>query len=517
MTQFHAPGGPGHEFPGAGPRSGVAMQPHGGRAGAGLPLGPQFVQPLPKSSNVVMTVVTIVIIVIAVLLILGILMLAMLGAGPVLTLAVIPLAIIPLTFVWFVVWFIDRWEPEPPLLLIAAVVWGGGFATGIALLVGTIGKLVWPGQPEWWGASVEAPIIEEIAKGLGVLIILFAARKHFQGPTDGLVFGALTGAGFAFTENILYFSSVSAQGFAHSAGAGIFGLGFQFLIRGVALPLLHPICASLTGAAIGWGARRGGLGLAVGGYFLGLIPAALIHTTWNTGSTLAGTFARDEFGAIGNIALLFFAVMVPIFIGWIVLVVLLRRGDHRLIRGRLGEYAQVGWYSPAEIDMLATMRGRTNARRWARDQGPVAKQAMRRFIETSSRLAHTRQLVIHQPTNEARQRDELELLDELGKIRRTLNDAQCAGAMRMQTAFAPPTPPHLPQRMPTPMGYHPQGAPAQYAAPHGVPQVAPQLQYRSPSSQAPVGAGSFGAPQHQPSTPQERRSPYGPESTPPFA
>ncbi|BAS09146.1 conserved hypothetical protein [Arthrobacter sp. Hiyo4] len=60
-------------------------------------------------------------------------------------------------------------------------------------------------------ATVQAPIVEEFAKSLGLLMILLLARKHFDGPVDGIVFAFTIAGGFAFTENILYFGRAIAE------------------------------------------------------------------------------------------------------------------------------------------------------------------------------------------------------------------------------------------------------------------------------------------------------------------
>jgi cellulose synthase/poly-beta-1,6-N-acetylglucosamine synthase-like glycosyltransferase len=52
---------------------------------------------------------------------------------------------------------------------------------------------------------------------------------------------------------------------------------------------------------------------------------------------------------------------VGLFALFILAIVLLRREEARLTRERLGEYAAVGWFSPAEVEMLATPAGRSRA------------------------------------------------------------------------------------------------------------------------------------------------------------
>ena len=47
----------------------------------------------------------------------------------------IALALIPLGLVLTVVFWIDRWEPEPLPTLVVAFLWGAGVATAISMLV----------------------------------------------------------------------------------------------------------------------------------------------------------------------------------------------------------------------------------------------------------------------------------------------------------------------------------------------------------------------------------------------
>ncbi len=42
-------------------------------------------------------------------------------------------------------------------------------------------------------------------KGLALVALFYLARQEFDGPLDGIVYGALIGFGFSMTENLLYF------------------------------------------------------------------------------------------------------------------------------------------------------------------------------------------------------------------------------------------------------------------------------------------------------------------------
>ena len=78
-------------------------------------------------------------------------------------------------------------------LLVFAVAWGAIAAVGIALGVDLLITMVFgcddsPAR-EAFAAVVQAPIVEEFAKGLGVFIIFVSARRAFDGPIDGIVYG----------------------------------------------------------------------------------------------------------------------------------------------------------------------------------------------------------------------------------------------------------------------------------------------------------------------------------------
>ncbi len=80
--------------------------------------------------------------------------------------------------------------------------------------------------------------------------------------------------------------------------------------------------------------------------------------------------------------------------GFILGIVALRREEARLTRSRLGDYAAAGWFTPQEVDMLATGSGRKAALAWARtlrgDRTPLMKQ----FIADATALAAARQRAI---------------------------------------------------------------------------------------------------------------------------
>ena len=283
------------------------------------------------------------------------------------------LALVPLAVVWTVVRLIDRWEPEPRGVVVFAVAWGAIAAVAIALGVDLALTFVVGPLPAEFSSVVQAPVVEEVAKGLGVFLIYIAARRSFDGPVDGIVYGALVGAGFAFTENIQYFAISLIEG-------GLSQASTTFFLRAILSPFAHVMFTALIGFAFGLAARRS---LSAGGAFgyglVGLVGAILLHALWNGSAVFS-----DFFG-------LYVTVQVPLFVLFILGVLLLRREESRLTRVRLGEYAAAGWFTEQEVGMLATGPGRRAALRWAKTLNGDRTRVMRRFIADATALAAARQ------------------------------------------------------------------------------------------------------------------------------
>lgn len=275
--------------------------------------------------------------------------------GPAASLIGMLLAFVPLAAVLFAIRIIDRWEPEPRGLLVLAVAWGAVAAVGITLGVDLLITIVLgvddSPMRDAFSAVVQAPIVEEFAKGLGVYLIFVTARRAFDGPVDGVVYGALIGAGFAFTENIQYFAISFIEG-------GVVDVSTTFFVRGILSPFAHVMFTSITGFALGLAARRGASpGRALGPWALGMMGAMSLHALWN-GSAVFGDFF-----------LLYLTLQVPLFVGFILGIIALRREEARVTRSRLGDYAAAGWFTRRKWTCSPPARG---ARRPLRGRQPCA-------------------------------------------------------------------------------------------------------------------------------------------------
>ncbi|MEV5050618.1 PrsW family intramembrane metalloprotease [Arthrobacter sp. LAR12-1-1.1] len=309
-------------------------------------------------------------------------------------------SLIPLGTVLLTVRFIDRWEPEPKPLLLFAFAWGAVVSIAVTMLIQPYFSLV-AGPASGldyttFAVTVQAPVVEEFAKSLGLLVLLLFAPRHFNGPVDGVVFAFTIAAGFAFTENILYFGRAIAE----SSDPGT-DLAVVFFLRGVMSPFAHAIFTGTTGLIMGLAATRGRTGLSVLAFVVGLVPAMLLHSGWNS-------MGQDFLAQ-------YLLVQVPIFVLAVLVIVLLRVAERRLTRQRLMEYAAAGWFTTAEVEMLATAAGRRSALRWAKSVGRGAQ--MRSLLDAATQLAFTRQRILSGRDVPAHQRDEQHQLAEIAALR----------------------------------------------------------------------------------------------------
>jgi RsiW-degrading membrane proteinase PrsW (M82 family) len=329
------------------------------------------------------------------------------AVGPVASAIAAVMALVPLAVVVWVIRWIDRWEPEPRAALLFALLWGAAASVGIALVFSFITQIVqaMSGVQQGLGTAflstvVQAPLVEEGAKGFGVLLLFWAFRRHFDGPVDGLVYGATIGIGFAFTENIQYFGLALVDS---SAG----GVGEIFFLRGILSPFAHVMFTACTGIVLGYASRRAGAGGAIGWFVVGLIPAIMLHALWNG----AAFFVSDFY-------LYYAVVQVPLFLTGIAFVLFLRRDEQRVTRTRLAEYAAAGWFTPLEVGLVSTPGGRAAGRAWAARFG--LEQAFTTFTRDATRLAFARQRVVSSRDRIGAQRAEADLLDALRHDRAAL-------------------------------------------------------------------------------------------------
>ena len=224
---------------------------------------------------------------------------------------------------------------------------------------------------------MQAPIVEEFAKGLGVFLIFVSARRAFDGPIDGIVYGALVGAGFAFTENIQYFAVSFIEGGVGRCLDDVLRARHPLAVRARDVHERHRLRPRPRRSARR--ARRPG-GRTVGARAW---SARSRCTRSGTARRCSSTSSRSTSRCRCRCSSLF-----------VLGVIALRREEARLTRARLGDYAAAGWFTAQEVDMLATSAGRKAALAWARTLRGDRTALMKRFISDATALAAARQRAI---------------------------------------------------------------------------------------------------------------------------
>ena len=138
--------------------------------------------------------------------------------------AALTIPLVPAIGIFLLVNFMDRYEREPWFLRLAAFLWGAIIAIPPALFIeqyidnmlqnifdpnntSEILRVIFQG--------LNAGITEETFKGIGLLLLFIILRDEFDNVTDGIVYGALIGAGFAMVENFSYFAQHSKSSLAY--------------------------------------------------------------------------------------------------------------------------------------------------------------------------------------------------------------------------------------------------------------------------------------------------------------
>jgi RsiW-degrading membrane proteinase PrsW (M82 family) len=283
-------------------------------------------------------------------------------------------------FAAFVYW-LDRYEKEPKLLLGGVFMWGVIISAGGAFILNTIvGMSVYSftgstGAADFATTSIAAPIVEETLKGLAVLLVFLVARKEFDSVLDGIVYAAIVAMGFAAVENTLY---IYRNGFQGGGWEGFWTLVF---IRVVLVGWMHPFFTAFFGIGLAVSRTNPNLFIKVVAIPLGFMLAVATHAFHNTFSSVIGgnsgfllRLTADYFG---------YALMI-IFIVWMIV------HERNILKRQLAEEVHSGAISTRQYFTAISpiqMRAHVNAL----TSGSFKTTA--RFYQVLAELAHKKEQI----------------------------------------------------------------------------------------------------------------------------
>ena len=305
-----------------------------------------------------------------------------------------------------IIYRLDQFEPEPTSLIAIALLWGGivavtfGGITNSAFL--SFLQHVLPGRTvDAWGASIVAPIDEELYKGAGLVIIYLMARQELDGVMDGLVYGAMIGLGFQVIEDIQYFMTAAGQSGGGQGGAVISAFFLRVVISGL---YSHMLFTGLMGFGFAYFVTQRGRSLGrrlrVFAFFAALAWAA--HFVWNSPwlDSLMG-------GSSGAFILALVIKGVPFLILLVLMTIFARRRERRAFETLMAAELGSDVVTQEELHILESgHRRRHTLRLVKKTKGPAARAVLRKLMREQMNLAlfHERADSAEHPAIEA-QRD----------------------------------------------------------------------------------------------------------------
>lgn len=294
-----------------------------------------------------------------------------------LLLVVILLSFVPALIYASVIYWLDRYEKEPRLLLGGVFLWGA--------FVSTFGAIIWSlifqgtfllltqseAAAEIFGASVVAPVVEETLKGLAVLIVFIAFRREFDSVLDGIVYGGIVGLGFAATENVLYLLSAAGED-------GVGGMVALWVLRVILGGWNHAFYTAFTGIGLALSRLSRSRSVRVAGPLLGIAIAMGAHATHNSIGTLLSDYGLAALGVTLLVDWFGWALMLGVIV-WAL------RREGRWMRDYLQEEVQRGVISPAQYTIAISTWAQTGAR--VRALGSGRYRLIRRFYQLCGELA----------------------------------------------------------------------------------------------------------------------------------
>ncbi|MCC6146905.1 MAG: PrsW family intramembrane metalloprotease [Anaerolineaceae bacterium] len=284
---------------------------------------------------------------------------------------------VPMFFFAFLIYWLDRYEKEPGILLGAAFAWDAIIAAGAAFFVNTIfgtGVYLFTDSLNLASLTTEAfvaPIVEESLKSLAVLLVFYLTHSEFDSILDGIVYAAITALGFAATENTYY---IFSYGYLENSWPGLFVLVF---VRVILVGWQHPFYTAFFG--IGLAASRLSRTPQVRWIapIMGWLAAIIIHSMHNTLSNLfpggQGVFLTTSLDWLGWLLML-------LFIFWMIY------QERTMLTRFLKEEVQLGLITDSQYKTACSPYARTAAQFRALSQGRFRQTS--RFYQLCAELAH---------------------------------------------------------------------------------------------------------------------------------
>jgi len=324
---------------------------------------------------------------------------------------------VPTVAFWTVVFILtDRYRPQRFIVWFVTLGWGAAVAVFLAYHLNTWASqhLAISGDDPASGtraAVFVAPFIEEACKATVIFLIAIFARYRITSKVSAIVLAGLSAAGFAFTENIVYYARVIVYASTTiEAGDADQALNSIVMLRGVYTAFGHPLFTMMTGIGIAVALRTHSKVVRVLAPLAGYCAAAFLHMLYNSQASISD----------GNSQLiLYFAVALPLVLTAVVYVIRQVLAEGRRLQARLGDYVQLGWLPPSDVVVFSRIRWRAWAVVVAVTRGWRSLLATLALQRTLTELAYLRDAEVRGIDGRAAIGRERELVEKASGLRAT--------------------------------------------------------------------------------------------------
>ncbi|MBN9104099.1 MAG: PrsW family intramembrane metalloprotease [Propionibacteriaceae bacterium] len=325
---------------------------------------------------------------------------------------------VPTVLFWTVVFILtDRYRPQRFIVWFVTLGWGAAVAVLLAYHVNTWAAqhlgIAGAGDPASGAraAIFVAPFVEEACKATVIFLIAIFARYRITSKVSAIVLAGLSAAGFAFTENIVYYARVIV--FASTtiqAGDADQALASIVMLRGVYTAFGHPLFTMMTGIGIAVALRTHSKVVRVLAPLAGYCAAAFLHMLYNSQASMSDGNAQ---------LILYFAVALPMVLTAVVYVVRQILAEGRRLQARLYDYVQLGWLPTSDVQVFSKVRLRAWAPIIAITRGWRCFLATLALQRTLTELAYLRDAEVRGIDGRTAITRERELVEQANSLRTT--------------------------------------------------------------------------------------------------
>ncbi len=281
---------------------------------------------------------------------------------------------VPMFFFAAFVYWLDRYEKEPKILLGATFFWGVVIAAGGAFIINTafgMGIYIFTNSEaaaEIGTTSIVAPIVEEFLKGLAVAIVFFLFYKEFDSILDGIIYGGIAALGFAATENTLY---IYRNGYQDGGWGGLFFLAF---IRVIIVGWQHPFYTAFTGIGFAVARTNKNILIKLIAPLIGFGVAVTTHAFHNTFGSMIGGFGGLAAGTFVD------------WIGWACMlgfIIWMVNNERNLVKNHL--------YSEVVSGLISQTQYQKALSPWTVTTAMLSGKTTARFYQVCGELSHKKE------------------------------------------------------------------------------------------------------------------------------